>query len=249
MKFRIDFGRVFPGLVILFAGFVLLAVLALVAVVAFLFSFLLGAAVLGVTLELMLIPAVLIAAGVVTTLTGVSWWGIGGDGWFSRIVRKRAKGDGLGLGARVGELIGVAISLIIFLFLYENQVRGVAFFTSTFDGTAQFFFYAPLFTGMALSFARAVYGHRNGVRPFDSFNALFLTAAAFWLLSVFPFDFTHLGDMFPASIQFLFGWIGNWVGQVLFILAGVASLINFMYTGVLYGSVRSQLMAIKGRMP
>lgn len=36
--------------------------------------------------------------------------------------------------------------------------KGVAFFTSKFGPAERFFFYAPLLVGMALSFARAVYG-------------------------------------------------------------------------------------------
>ena len=243
MKFRIDFGRVFPGLILLFSGLLLLVVLILIVVVAFLFSFLAGSGtVLGIALELMLVPVVLIAAGIITILTGVSWWGKGGEDWFSGIAKARAMKDRMRLSERVGEVIGVVISIIIFLFLYENQLRGVAFFASKFGGNAQFFFYAPLFTGMALSLTKAVYGRRNGIRPLDSLNSLFLAVAAFWLLSVFPFDFTHLGDMFPTSIQFLFQWLTNNIGRALIILAGVASLTNCVYTALLYFSVRGQLL-------
>lgn len=243
MKFRIDFGRVFPGMILIFAGLFLLACLVLVAVVVFLFSFMAGAqSTLGFVLQVMLIPALMIAGGVLLGLTGVSWWG---TGWFSGVAKARALKDRVRYSERVGEVFGVAVTFVIFLFLYENQLRGVAFFTSEFDLQAQFFFYAPLFTGMVLSLARAVYGHRNGIRPFDSLNAIFLAASAFWLLQVFPFDFAHLGDMFPPVTQFLFSWVTNDIGRLLFVLAGLGSLINFMYTLVLYSSVRGQLIAMR----
>ncbi len=248
MRIRVDFGRIFPGLVLLLAGLVLLVILVLVAALAFLFSFIGGAGtILGAALELTLIPAFLIVAGIVTILTGVSWWGKGGEGWFSRVARARASDDMLRVSQRAGEIIGVVVTLIVFVFLYENQLRGVAFFTQSFGAEEQFFFYAPLFAGVLLSLARATYGHRNGVRPFDSLNALFLAVAAFWLLSVFPFDFTHLGDMFPTSIQFLFGWLNNDIGRVLFAFAGVVSLVNCAYTSILFAYVRNQLYSVRAR--
>ena len=145
------------------------------------------------------------------------------------------------LAKRAGELFGVDISIVVFLFLYENQLRGAAFFTSAFGSLAQFFFYAPLFTGMALSFGRAVYGGRNAIRPFDCLNMLFLAVSAFWLLSVFPFDFSQFGGMFPSAIQFAFAWLSNDIGRVLFALAGVVSLAEMVYTAVLYSAVRGQL--------
>jgi hypothetical protein len=242
LKVKIDFGRVLPGLLLVVAGLVLIAVLLIVAVVAFLFSFISGlGGVAGLALELMLFPALLIAVGVVAVMTGVSWWGRAGDTWFSGWAARRAMKDRLRISERTGELFGVVLAVIVFLFLYENQLRGAAFFTSSFGSLAQFFFYGPLFTGIILSFARGIYGRRNAVRPFDCLNMLFLAIAAFWLLSTFPFDFTQFGAMFPPQIQFAFGWLNNEIGRFLFALTAVVSLINMVYTGFLYSAVRGQL--------
>ncbi|MDG6910630.1 MAG: hypothetical protein JRN08_09700 [Nitrososphaerota archaeon] len=250
MKIRIDFGRVFPGLVLIFAGLVLLVILALVAVVAFLFSFVAGSeSVLAAALELTVVPALLIVAGIATTLTGVSWWGGAGEGWLSHVARTRALEDRMRLSSRAGEVGGVAISLIVFFFLYENQLRGIPFFTAAFGFQAELFFYGPLFTGIILSLARAAYGRRNAIRPLDALNALFLTMAALWLLAAFPFDFAHFGDMFPTSAQFLFGWLSNTIGRTLLALAAIGSSINFVYTTVLYLSVRHQPPMTPGDAP
>ncbi|MDG7007736.1 MAG: hypothetical protein JRN06_05790 [Nitrososphaerota archaeon] len=242
MKVKIDFGRILPGLLLVALGLVLIAIFLIVAIVTFLFSFIpgLGGAAMA-ALELMLLPALLIAVGVVMVLTGISWWGKAGDSWFSGWAGRRAMKDRLRVSERTGELFGVVIAVIVFLFIYENQLRGAAFFAPSFGSLAQFFFYAPLFTGMILSFGRAVYGRRNAIRPFDSLNMLFLAVSAFWLLSVFPFDFSRFGEMFPSAIQFVFGWLNNAIGRVLFALAGVASLVNMVYTAVLYSAVRGQL--------
>lgn len=137
--------------------------------------------------------------------------------------------------------------MLVLLFLYENQLRGVAFFTASFGAAEQFFFYGPLITGMVLSLARALNGRRNGIRPFDSLNALFLAAAAFWLLSVFPFDFRHFADMFPTSVKFLFEWLTNDIGRFLFFIAGFFAVINFAYTAFLYFVVRGQLLRLRGQ--
>jgi len=242
LKTKIDFGRVLPGLLLVVAGLILLAVLLLVAAVAFLFSFISGVGgVVTLAFELMLIPVVLIAAGIVTIVSGVTWWGPGIEGWFSGWAAQRAQKDRMRLSQRVGEIVGIFIALIIFLFLYENQLRGAAFFTSSFGSLAQFYFYAPLFTGMILSFARAAYGRRNPMRPFDCLNDLFLAVAAFWLFSAFPFDFSRFGEMFPSPIQFIFGWLNNDIGHILLAFAGIVSLINSVYTLFLYSVVRGQL--------
>ncbi len=242
MKVKIDFGRILPGLLLAVVGLVLFAILLIVAVIAFLFSFVAGlGGVATAALELMLLPAVLIAVGVITVFTGVSWWGRPGDSWFSGWAGRRAMHDQLRISERAGELFGVVFAIIVFLFLYWNQLRGAAFFTASFGREAQFFFYAPLFTGMILSFGRAVYGRRNAIRPFDSLNMFFLSVAAFWLLSAFPFDFTRFGEMFPSSIQFVFGWLTNDIGRILLTLAGVVSFISAVYTAVLYAAVRGQL--------
>ena len=149
--------------------------------------------------------------------------------------------DRMRAGERVGEVFGAVIALVVFLFLYGNQVRGVAFFAPSFGTLAEFYFYGPLFTGVVLSLTRAMYGRRNAVRPFDCLNMLFLAVAAFWLLSDFPFDFSSFGTLFPSSIQSAFGWLNNDIGRVPFALAGVFSLINMVYTAILYSAVRGHL--------
>lgn len=243
MRIRIDFGRIVPGVLLFILAIVLLVALAAVALLSFLFSFEpLWAAVMSAALQLTLVPAVLIVVSLVVILTGVSWWG--GGGWFSGVARARARKDRLRLSERVGEIVGVVITLIIFAFFYENQLRGVAFFGQPFGSWEQLFFYGPLFTGAVLSVARAVYGRRNGIRPLDSLNMAFLAVSAFWLFTVFPFDFTHVGDLFPTAIQFLFAWVSNDIGRFLFFLAGMAASASFVYDLVLYAAVRGQLLAM-----
>jgi hypothetical protein len=243
LRIRIDFGRVLVGILLVVLALALLVVLGVVALVAYLFSFIpLWAGVLHVAVELTLFPAVLLAVGVAAVLAGVSWWGPRGRGWASGVGAARARQDKIKVSGRVGEVIGFLIAAVVLLFLYQNQLRGIAFYAPTFGAVAKFFFYGPLVTGMALSLARAGYGRRNPIRPFDALNSLFLAVSAFWLLSAFPFDFTHFADMFPTAIQFIFGWLNNEIGRVLLFLAGFAAVINFAYTAILYSVVRGHLL-------
>jgi hypothetical protein len=242
MPTRIDLGRVIPGVVLILVALAVFAVLLGVAVLAFLFFFVPGSGdILRAALGLLVVPLVIFVAGVLAVATGVSWWRPGGRGWFSGVARARAAEDRMHLGQRIGELVGVGISLLIISFLYANQARGVAFFAPSFGPSAEFYFYGPAITGMVLSVARAVLGRRNALRPLDAVQALFFAAASFWLFSVFPFDFTHLADLFPSSIAFMFAWIPNWLGRALFLFAGLASLLNCAYTIAMFARVRARL--------
>ncbi len=152
--------------------------------------------------------------------------------------------DRLKVSSRTGEILGVVIAAIVFLFPYENQLRGVKFFTNGFAPTEQLVFYGPKFNGMVMSLTRAILGRRNAVWPSDSPNALFLAFSASWLLIVFPFEFPHFADMFPAAIQFIFGRLTNDIGRFLFSLAFI-SIANCLWTATLYLAVRGQLLRLR----
>jgi hypothetical protein len=183
-------------------------------------------------------------SGGIIMFSGVSGWGsLGAHGWSSGLVARRARKDRLRASERVGEVIGVVVSVFFFLFLYENFLRGVPFFTSAFGPSEQLLFFGPLLSGVLISLLRAIHGRRNALRPLDVLQAIFWAVAAFWLLSVFPFDFTHFPEMFPASIRFAISWVSNDLYAFLLLLAGIGSIANAAYTAVLYSLVRGSLSA------
>lgn len=243
MPVRIDVGRLFPGLVVLLIGvalFVLWLILVFVSFFAFFVPELRGIFYLG--LDILVASIVLMLSGGLLMLFGVSGWRRADQsGWWSGgHVTRRVEKDRMTAGDRGGEVFGVFVSLLLLLFFAENQAQDTGFFTSSFGPVEAALFYGTWAVGAAVSLARAVYGRRNAIRPFDAFDGALLAITAFWLLSVFPFDFSHFPDLIPSQVRFLFSWISNPIGAVFLVLGGIGGLASMFYNAVMYVVVRSR---------
>ncbi len=237
MTIRIDFGRLFPGVVVLLVGiafFVLWLLLVFVSFFAFFVPGLEG--LFYVALDVLVVSVVLMGCGGLLMLAGVSGWRQMGGG---AVVAQTEK-DRMSPGERAGEVVGLFVSFLVLLFFVENQVRDTGFFTSRFGPTEQALFYGTWLVGAAVGLARAAYGRRNAVRPFDALNGALLAATAYWLFTVFPFDFTHFPDLIPGSVRFLFSWASNEVGYIVIVLAGFGGFVSLLYNTFMYAAVRSR---------
>lgn len=234
MTIRIDFGRVFPGLVILLVGVALFVLWLLLAFFAFFAFFIPGLhGVFYLALDILLASVVLMVTGGLLMLAGVSGWmhqPSGGWGW----QRSAEDKDRLSPGQRSGEVFSAIISFLILLFFIENQVKGTGFFTSRFGFTEQALFYGTWFVGAAVSIARASVGRRNPVRPVDALYGALLCVTALWLLKVFPFDFAHFPDLLPAVVRPAFFWLTNPVGAIVLVLGAVGGFASMLYNVVVY---------------
>ncbi|MDV3277956.1 MAG: hypothetical protein LYZ69_05755 [Nitrososphaerales archaeon] len=239
MHIRIDFRLILPGVLIFLIGLAFFAVWLVLAIVSFFLFFI--PALHGIfyfVLDLLMASLFLMAAGALIALSGArGWWGAG----WSRGANEEAWKDRMKVSDRVGEFIGIAISLLVLLYFYESQVLATGFFTSTFGQSEQLAFYGPIILGMVASFVRGTYGRKNAVRPLQSFHGAVIAVTAFWLLYTFPFEFTHLTALFPSFIQIPFWWVSNPVGQLLFFLAGIGGLVSMATHAVRYASVRGRL--------
>lgn len=144
---------------------------------------------------------------------------------------------------RVGEFIGVVISLLAFLYFYDSQMLPTGFFTSAFGQTEQLALYGPIVLGINVSLIRGIYGRKNALRPLQAFQGAVTSVAAFWLLYTFPFEFAHLTALLPGFIQIPLWWISEPVGRLLFFLAVVGGLVSMGVNATRYASLRYRLSA------
>lgn len=165
-----------------------------------------------------------------------------GKNWFARHVEEQAKRDITPFYERVGNGIGFVVILLILFFFIIHQTSSTGFFTSKFGPVEAFLFYAPAFFGLVITAAKIIFDHRNMLRPFDAFNSCLMTLAFIWLFVVFPFEFSHFGDILPYSIQYLFlWWLSNSAAKVIMVMMIIGTAGVTVYTAALYVLVRREL--------
>lgn len=236
MGVKIDFGRVFPGLIIFLIGvglFVLFILLAFLSFFLFFIPPLHG--VFYLTLSVLVASLALMGLGVAFMIGGVRGiWNWSPKDWNEARSGRDRWWDELNQSQRIGEVFGLLVSILFLLFFVENQTRATGFFTTKFGTVEELFFYGPWFLGFAASIANAAYGRKNAVRPLQAFRDGFTAISAFWLLSVFPFDFAHLPDLLPKAISWAFFWVGDDIGALVLLLIGVASVVGMCYNSIVY---------------
>ena len=164
------------------------------------------------------------------------------SGWFEKHVRKEAEKDVLALSDRIGQLVGIALGLLVAWYFLDLYNSGSDFFTSDFDGADAIIFFGIAFLGVAPGLMKVVLGRKNVTRPLDIMLSVVSLIALAWFLYTFPFDFTYLSEGLPGSLQFLLDWLGDEEAKLLMALGIVIILIVIPYTIALFFGVRSVLM-------
>ncbi len=166
--------------------------------------------------------------------------------WFDGVAAKEASKDNMRPSERVGQLAGAAISIIIATYFTVLYTSSSGFFTSKFTAAEAVLFFGIAFFGIIPGFIKALLGRKNVTRPLDVILSISFLIAAIWFLSNFPFDFSHLPDLLPSSLQFLASWISDGLVNVLMVLAIVVSIFVIPYTILLYLGVRKKLSKPSG---
>lgn len=238
MTIRIDFGRIFPGLLILLIGVAFFVLWLLLVFVSFFAFFIPGlGGIFYFALDILVASVVLVGVGALIMLAGTSgWWTRSSVTWGRH--GSASDRDRMLPGQRGGEVVSVFISFLILLFFIENQAKGTGFFTLRWGTAEQALFYGTWLVGALVSLARAAVGRRNPVRPLDALYGALLAVTALWLLRVFPFDFAHFPDLLPAVVRPAFFWLTNPVGAVLLVLGAIGGFASMLYNAVVYSLSR-----------
>ncbi len=131
---------------------------------------------------------------------------------------------------RFGEVISLAILALIIGYFWHLWNIEAGFFTGAFGPWEQFWFFGPMFASLAAPIMRMLVGRRNPARPFEIASDVLMVIGAIWLLRVFPFDFSHLGDALPASLPVILDWMPDWLGKVVLVLQVIGGAIAAIAT-------------------
>ncbi len=162
-------------------------------------------------------------------------------GWFERSARTAVFKDEMKLSERLGELAGITVTFLFALFFVAHQLWGTGFFTENFGSFETALFYAAIAFGIVTGASRAVLGRRNEIRPLDIAGYVLGAVSCFWFFTVFPFDFTHFGDVIPFSLGFLISWIPALLVKVFLVIGCVGATAGAVYVSLLYLRVRMLL--------
>ena len=138
-------------------------------------------------------------------------------------------------------MVGVIVVILVALFFYAHQAWSTGFFTSSFGSSEAFFLYGSILLGTLGPLMHSAIGRRNDVRPAEIATSLFWIAGSIWLLAVFPFDFSHIGDALPEFLRFLVSWISNDIAWVLLLIGTVGGIAFPVVSGLLYIRVKKLL--------
>ncbi len=152
--------------------------------------------------------------------------------------RRGRNNEILSIPQRFGEMVSVAVVLLILGFYLYHQFANTGFFTTKFGGWEMFAFYGSVVLSFLPPLARAFIGRRNPVRPLEVFCNIFFAFASLGLLIVFPFNFGHFTAALPDGLRFLLSWVTNDMARAVLLLAFFGGLASAAYNIVRYQSFR-----------
>lgn len=158
--------------------------------------------------------------------------------WFEKQAEKEVKKDVLKKSDRLGQLIGIVGVFIVIIFFGYHLAKATGFFTTAFGAFDAVLFFGINIFGIFPQGIRLVTNRKMPSRPFDIINSTLLFIALIYFVSKFPFDFTHLADPLPASLESLLSWISNGLASALMVLGIIGMLFALPYQTFLYMAIR-----------
>jgi len=146
--------------------------------------------------------------------------------------------ENLNLGQRVLELIFTVLMVFLLGFFVYHQQTNSGYFTEKYGALEMLCLYVPIALAISAMLVRVWTGQRQPARPLEVLRNLLLGLGSLWLLTVFPFNFTHLADTLPEAMRFVLGWLTNDMGRILLILQIVIGPITALVTAWQYMTLR-----------
>jgi hypothetical protein len=155
----------------------------------------------------------------------------------------RQNREHLSTGDRVGETFALIGPVFLLAFFGYHQWLNTGFFTEDFGLVAQIALYGPILLSFIAPLIRIVTGSRNFARPFEAFTNLCLAAGSYYLLRIFPLDYSHLADVLPRSLRFLLLWVTDPIAKIVLTIMVVAGLITAIATIIKFFTVLARDLA------
>lgn len=128
--------------------------------------------------------------------------------------------------ASVANVVATAFfTTLIFSFYMAHYAWSSGFFTSAFTPLLAVLFFASVLFPFVTAITKAMTQRRDVVALVEWIGAVLFTAAAAWIFTAFPLNFSHLTDIVPGPIQFILSWINNDIGRIIVALALLGSVI------------------------
>jgi len=145
--------------------------------------------------------------------------------FFRKQAEKEAKREVLKKGERIGQLIGLVGIIIVIIFFAYHLNKPTGFFTSAFGTFDAILFFGVNIFGIVPQIIRFVTNRRTPARPFDIINSVLFLIVLIYFLAKFPFDFSHVAEPLPLSLEFLLSWLSNQIASALMVLGVIGLLI------------------------
>lgn len=135
---------------------------------------------------------------------------------------------------RIAEpIFAVTCMALVLGFFLHHQAAHTGFFTEKFGPFEMLCFYGSILLSPTAAIVRAATGRRNAGRLFEVVVNIYGALAALWLLSVFPFDFSHFAAALPAGLQVALAWVNDFFGRIglmLEVVIGAIAALGYLGT-------------------